>query len=101
MTASIQKTVTVTNPLGIHLRPAHILSKAAAKFESLVEIEKDGQAIDCKSIISILTLGAQQGTQLELRACGTDAQQAVESISQLFEGGFSENDSELSSGRAG
>jgi phosphocarrier protein HPr len=101
MNSSIQKTVTVTNPLGIHLRPAHMLSRAAAQFECQVEIEKDGQAIDCKSIISILTLGAQQGTQLQLRAIGRDAQQAVEAISQLFQSGFPEADSELTSGKAG
>lgn len=101
MTSNVQKVVTVVNPLGLHLRPAHVLSKAAAQFECLIEIEKDGQAIDCKSIMSILTLGAQQGTQLQLRANGQDAQQAVDVLSHLFENGFDESGSEVPTGQTG
>jgi phosphotransferase system HPr (HPr) family protein len=101
MTKNVQKVVTVVNPLGLHLRPAHVLSRTAAQFECLIEIEKDGQAIDCKSIISILTLGAQQGSQLQLRANGQDAQRAVDVLSHLFENGFDEMDSEVSSSQAG
>jgi phosphocarrier protein HPr len=96
MTLNAQKVVTVVNPLGLHLRPANVLSRAAAQFECFIEIEKDGQAIDCKSIMSILTLGAQQGTQLHLRANGQDAQRAVDVLSHLFENGFDEPDSEVS-----
>lgn len=79
------------------MRPADVLSRAAAKFESQIEIEKDGQSIDCKSIMSILTLGARQGTQLNLRASGIDAQQAVDVLSGLFEKGFDESDSQVAS----
>jgi phosphocarrier protein HPr len=101
MNSNAQKVVTVLNPLGLHLRPANMLSKAAAQFECLIEIEKDGQTIDCKSIISILTLGAQQGTQLHLRANGQDAQRAVDVLSHLFENGFDESSSEVSPSQAG
>lgn len=101
MTSNVQKVVTVVNPLGLHLRPAHVLSKAAAQFECLIEIEKDGQSIDCKSIMSILTLGAHQGTELQLRANGHDAQRAVDVLSHLFENGFDETDSEVSPSQAG
>jgi|694.fasta_scaffold00182_56 phosphocarrier protein HPr len=87
-----QKIVTVTNPLGLHMRPANMLSRAAAQFESLIQIEKDGQAIDGKSIMGILTLGAQQGTQLHLRAVGPDAQQAIDRIAELFDNGFDEGE---------
>ena len=89
----------MNNPLGLHMRPADMLSRAAAQFESLIEIEKDGQAIDCKSIMGILTLGAQQGTQLQLRAMGIDAQQAVAALVELFENGFDET--EIAPGRTG
>lgn len=101
MNSSIQKLVTVINPLGLHMRPAHLLSKAAAQFECEIELEKDGQAIDCKSIMSLLTLGAQQGTQLQLRASGQDAQQAVDLLTQLFEKGFDEFNSEVSPSTSG
>lgn len=98
MSTTVEKTVTVINPMGIHMRPADVLSRAAGRFESQIEIEKDGQSIDCKSIMSILTLGARKGTQLNLRACGVDAQEAVDLLSGLFETGFDESDSEVASG---
>jgi phosphocarrier protein HPr len=102
MSATVEKFVTVSNPMGIHMRPADMLSRAAGRFQCTIEIEKDGQAIDCKSIMSILTLGARQGTQLSLRACGVDAQEAVDVLSELFEQGFDESDSEVASpGQAG
>ena len=96
---SIEKLVTVNNPLGLHLRPADMLARAAAQFACTIEIEKDGQTIDCKSIMSILTLGAQQGTQLQLRAMGEDAQQAIAALVELFENGF--DDTEVAPGRTG
>ena len=101
MSATVEKVVTVLNPMGIHMRPADLISRAAGKFESQIEIEKDGQAIDCKSIMSILTLGARQGTQLNLRASGADAQQAVDALSALFDKGFDESDSQVTSGQSG
>ncbi len=88
----IETTVTVTNPMGLHLRPADAIARAAAQFQSRIEIEKDGYAIDCRSIMSILTLGASQGTQLRLRATGNDARQAIEALSELFANGFAIND---------
>ena len=97
MSHTIEKAVTVINPMGIHMRPADLLTRAAGRFQSQIEIEKDGQAVDCKSIMSILTLGARQGTQLNLRACGVDAQEAVDVLSEMFEHGFDESDSEITS----
>ena len=95
MSATVQRVVTVSNPMGIHMRPADVIARTAAKFQSDIEIEKDGQSIDCKSILSILTLGARQGTQLNIRASGEDAAQAVEVLTELFDRGFDESDSEI------
>ena len=102
MSTTVEKVVTVINPMGIHMRPADLLSRAAGRFQCTIEIEKEGQAIDCKSILSILTLGARQGAQLNLRAPGEDAQEAVDVLSEIFEQGFDESDSEVASpGQAG
>ncbi|MBX3423201.1 MAG: HPr family phosphocarrier protein [Pirellulaceae bacterium] len=81
------------------MRPADMLARTAAQFECLIEIEKDGQAVNCRSILDILTLGAQQGCQLFLRAAGADAQQAVDTLSELFENGF--DDSSVASSQTG
>ncbi|MFN3193934.1 MAG: HPr family phosphocarrier protein [Aureliella sp.] len=95
MTATAEKTVRVVNPMGIHMRPADLISRAAGQFDSNIEIEKEGTVVDCKSIMSLLTLGARQGSELQLRAQGDDAEQAVSEIAKLFDQGFDESDSEL------
>lgn len=98
MSATSQRVVTVSNPMGIHMRPADVIARTASKFQCQIEIEKDGQSIDCKSILGILTLGARQGTQLNIRASGEDAEQAVQELSDLFDRGFDESDSEVPAG---
>ena len=79
------------------MRPADLLVRTASRFQSQIEIEKDGQAVDCKSILGILTLAAAQGTQLNLRANGADAVEAVQALSELFAQSFHESDSEVAS----
>ncbi len=87
--------VTVINEQGLHFRPADLLVRAANRFQSQIEIEKDGQSVDCRSIMGILTLGAAQGVQLSLRATGSDAAEALASLVELFARGFNESDSEV------
>jgi phosphocarrier protein len=79
------------------MRPADMLVRTACRFQSQIEIEKDGQAVDCKSILGILTLAAGQGSQLNLRASGADAAEAVQALSELFAQSFHETDSEVAS----
>ena len=82
------RTVTVRNPEGLHARPADLLVRMASKFESKILIAKNAETVDCKSILSLLTLGAAQGTELSLSAEGADASEALDSIVQLFEAEF-------------
>ena len=86
----LHRTVTVCNTQGLHARPADLLVRLANQFESEIQIGKAGQYVDCKSILSILTLGAGQGTELPLSANGPDATLALQSICELFEAGFEE-----------
>ena len=86
----LNRTVTVRNAQGLHARPADMLVRLANQFESDIQIGKHGQFVDCKSILSLLTLGAAQGTELSLSAEGADAQSALQSIGELFEAGFKE-----------
>lgn len=86
--STAHRTVTVTNPLGLHLRPAFLFAQLAGQFESKIEVIKGGERIDGKSILSILTLAAEQGTKLKIEAVGKDAQDALEALAQLVEQGF-------------
>lgn len=72
------------------MRPADLIVRAANRFQSQIEISKDGHFVDCKSIMGILTLGAGQGVQLQLRAVGSDAEQAIECLAELFAQGFND-----------
>ncbi len=86
----INTIVTVCNPQGLHWRPADLIVRCASQFRSELLLAKDGQFVDCRSILSLLTLGACQGTQLQLTARGEDAEAAVAAITELFDCGFHE-----------
>ena len=90
-----RRTVTIVNPQGLHLRPADMFAKLASKFDSQIDVSKDDLHCDGKSVLSILTLGADQGTQVELKGEGPDAQQAIDSLARLVESGFSAEPNEV------
>lgn len=82
--------VTIRNSLGLHARPAAQLVRMAAGFTARIELERDGMAVNAKSIMGVMMLAAEQGAVLQLRAEGEDADAAVAAIAQLFESGFGE-----------
>lgn len=86
----IEVTVTIKNRAGMHTRPAAELVKTAAKFRSDFTICKDGMEINGKSIIGVMTLAAEQGSQLTLRFDGDDEEEAKNAVVSLFERGFGE-----------
>ncbi len=86
----VEKTVTIKNRAGIHARPAALLVERANKFTSEIFLEKDGEQINGKSIMGILTLAATYNTPIKIIAEGSDETEAVEAISRLFEHKFEE-----------
>jgi len=87
---TITRIVTVRNSQGLHARPADLLVREASQHNAAISLEKNGYRVDCKSILSLLTLGAECGTEMSLSAEGPDAEQAVAVIADLFECGFYE-----------
>ena len=85
------RVVTITNPTGLHTRPAATLVKTAARFKADFFIQKDAFEINGKSIIGVMTLAAEQGSTLHLRFEGPDEQEAAEAVVNLFERGFDEH----------
>lgn len=82
--------VTLKNETGLHARPASLLVDLAKKFESSITIIKDGNEHNAKSMMSILSMGADQGTQLAFQIDGPDAVHAVDMIKDLIENKFDE-----------
>ena len=91
---ALSTTVTVKNSKGLHLRPADALVKKAQEFASTIAIVRHGERFDAKSVLEIMTLGAVQGTELQLEAQGGDAEQAIEELAAMFDCGFDENENE-------
>lgn len=85
-----EKLVKVINRSGIHTRPAATIVKLASKFKSEIYLIRDKFAINGKSIIGVMTLAAEQGSEITIRADGPDEHEAVEEIAKLFENGFGE-----------
>jgi phosphocarrier protein HPr len=84
--------VVVTNPQGLHARPADLFVKTATRFASKIELVKGRERVDGKSILSLLTLAAVEGTQLSIEADGPDAEQALDALAKLVEQNFAENE---------
>jgi phosphocarrier protein HPr len=84
--------VIVTNPQGVHARPADMFVKLALQFKSTIEVIKDGNRVDGKSILDMLTLAAVAGSELQFEATGPDAQQALDALTDLVRQDFGEND---------
>ena len=82
---SARKEVFVKSQYGLHARPAGILAQAAQNFSSDIKLVYNERYVDAKSILDILLLAAGQGSKLEIRAQGQDAQSALEHLTELFE----------------
>lgn len=98
--STVQQTVVVTNPQGIHLRPAEQLARLAEEYESEITITHETYRVDAKSIMHVMTLAARQGVELTLEARGPDAQEAIDALVQLVENDFVDNET-MSSENAG
>jgi phosphocarrier protein HPr len=84
------RTVVIRNQQGMHARPADMFVKRAVQFQSNIEVIKDNERVDGKSILAILMLAAVAGTELRLEASGDDAEAALDALEELVNQGFGE-----------
>jgi phosphoenolpyruvate-protein phosphotransferase/dihydroxyacetone kinase phosphotransfer subunit len=91
-----EATLVLTNPTGLHARPAGLFVQMAAKFQSRIEVQKGSQQSSANSIMGVLSLGARNGDTITIRAQGEDAEAAIEALSELVRANFYETPSELS-----
>lgn len=86
----VERKVEIVNNAGLHTRPAATIVKLAAKYKSEFFINKDGLNINGKSIIGVMTLAAEKGSELTLVFEGDDENEAAEEITNYFNRGFDE-----------
>ena len=81
----VTKDFIVKNATGLHARPATLLAKKAAQFKSEVNIQNGDKAVNAKSLIGILSIGASKGTNLKVITTGVDEALALAEIGKLLD----------------
>ena len=74
----------ITDPAGIHARPAGEFVKAASKFESEVNITKDGRTVSAKKIFGVMGLAAKQGQEIIITVNGSDEDTAIAELEEFL-----------------
>jgi phosphocarrier protein HPr len=85
-----EQTVALPNPSGLHARPAKVFAKAAAAATADVTVSKDGNEVNAKSVLSVLTLDCHHGDEITIRVEGDDAESILDDLVTLVENGLGE-----------
>jgi PTS hybrid protein len=80
--------VTLRNEVGLHARPAALLARSVAGLDVEVRVRLGEQEADAASVLALMSLGARQGDQIEIRVRGEQADEAVERINELVKRDF-------------
>ncbi|HTZ11173.1 MAG TPA: HPr family phosphocarrier protein [Candidatus Margulisiibacteriota bacterium] len=80
----IKKKVVVNNKQGLHARPAALFVQVANKFDSRITVRRGDEAVNGKSIMGILMLGAEKGSAISIEADGEDASDAVLELEKII-----------------
>jgi phosphocarrier protein HPr len=87
----VERSVEIVNKNGIHARPAAEIVKTAGRFKSHITLSREDLEVNGKSIMGVMMLAAECGSQVQLRADGPDAVEAVEAIALLISNKFGES----------
>ncbi|TSE30166.1 HPr family phosphocarrier protein [Tepidimonas taiwanensis] len=88
----IQRTVTISNKLGLHARASAKLTKLAGAFQCEVWLSRNGRRVNAKSIMGVMMLAAGLGATVEVETDGPDEQAAMEAIVALIDDKFGEGE---------
>ena len=86
----ISRKLIIQNKMGLHARPAALFVELASKYDSDVTLQKDGIEVSGKSIMGVLMLAAERGSEIVLTVNGKDEEFAAEALTGLLEGKFDE-----------
>ena len=81
--ASIKKKLIVKNKQGLHARPAALFVQIANKFDARITVRRDKERVNGKSIMGILMLGAEKGSEITIEAEGDDANLAILELEKI------------------
>lgn len=86
----VETKLLIQNKLGLHARPGALLVETASKYEADVYLIKNGFKVNGKSIMGVLMLAAEKGSELTVQAKGKDAGEAVQALMDLVNQKFHE-----------
>ena len=75
---------TITDELGIHARPAGMLVKKAAEFQSAIKVQKGDVEADAKRILNLMGLAAKKGDTITLCIEGPDEENAASALEDFL-----------------
>ena len=84
------QTVTVTNPLGLHARPANAFVKEANQYQSAIKLVCQGKEYNAKSIVSVLKACVKSGMEISIQADGADEAAAAAALAASVRAGLGE-----------
>jgi phosphocarrier protein len=88
----VEGKVRVQNKLGLHARPAAMFVKTAARFRSDVILSREDQVVNGKSIMGVMMLAAECGSEVTISVTGEDEEQALKTLLELFHRKFNEEE---------
>ena len=74
----------ITDPIGLHARPAGMLVKEAKKYESTITIIKEGKACDATKLMMLMSLGVKCGNEITVEVSGSDEETACAELEAFF-----------------
>ena len=88
---TVERTVEILNKRGLHARASAKFVKLASSFEAEVQVSKDGQTVDARSIMGLMMLAAGPGSTIHIAAEGEQANDALEALCALVAARFEED----------
>jgi phosphocarrier protein HPr len=83
-----KRTIEITLDTGMHARPSASFVKLANQFQSDIFVEKNGERVNGKSILGLLTLELSLGTKIDIKATGSDSTAALDALEALIRSNF-------------
>jgi len=84
----VSATLTVTNPQGMHMRPAQLLVAAVTPLDCDVTILFNGQSINARSIMNLMAACIKQGSQIQVQCSGPQEEEALKKVTELVRSGL-------------
>lgn len=86
----VSKQTKISNPMGMHMRPAGMFANAMMKFDSDVNLVANGKTVNAKSIMNLIAACIKCGTEVEVQCSGPDEEAALMEAVRLIESGLGE-----------